>query len=243
MTIKISFDKDPANKDATAMVLDLRNSTALHRLLKKKEQRMLIVQMMIGIHEEILNYLYEYSGVEEADFAFNDTGDGYIIVFTNDLHAFSCVLCAVHLRDFLRKHIDKYNKKLKIDRRDLKYSFGIGIHTAYARFIEMEYKTLVNKTVSKKFILGNAANSAARVESMTKSFVDVDLLITGNTRLKCHKQAEEKYKQLFKKDGSCMNPIGEIRHIVKDFKPDGHKLFTISQQFIGDYKRLKKATK
>ena len=199
--------------------------------------------MMIGIHEEILNYLYEHSGVEEDDFAFNDTGDGYITVFTNDSHAFSCVLCAVHLRDFLRKHIDKYNKELKINRSDLKYSFGIGIHTAYARFIEMEYKTAVNKKVSKKFILGNAANSSARVESMTKNFVDVDLLITGNTRLKCHKQAETKYKKLFKKDGFYMNPVGEVKHIVKDFKSSGHKLFTISQQFIDDYKELKEATK
>lgn len=243
MTIKIKFDKDPTNRDATAMVLDLRNSTALHRLLKKNEQRMLIVQMMIGIHEEILNYLYEKSGVDEADFAFNDTGDGYIIVFTDDSHAFSCVLCAVHLRDFLRKHIDKYNKELKIVRSDLKYSFGIGIHTAYARFIEMEYKTADHKTVSKKFILGDAANSSARVESMTKSFVEVDLLITGTTRLKCHNQAEAKYKKLFKKNGSYMNPIGEVRHIVKDFKPNGHRLFTISQQFIGDYKEIKEATK
>ena len=38
MTIKINFDEDPSNRDATAMVLDLRNSTALHRLLKKKKK-------------------------------------------------------------------------------------------------------------------------------------------------------------------------------------------------------------
>ena len=243
MTIKIKFSEDPANRAATAMVLDLRNSTALHRLLKKKKQRMLIVQMMIGIHEEILNYLYEHSGVEEADFAFNDTGDGYIIVFTNESHAFSCVVCAVHLRDFLSKHIDKFNKRLKIGRRDLRYSFGIGIHTGYVRFIEMEYKTAVNKIVSKKFILGDAANSSARVESMTKNFWDVDLLITGNTKAKCHQQAESKFKKLFKKDGSYMNPIGEVSHIVKDYKSDGHKLYTISQQFNSDYKELKETTK
>ncbi len=243
MTIKIKFNKNPANRGATAMVLDLRNSTALHRLLENKKQRTLIVQMMIGIHEEILNYLYEHSGVEEADLAFNDTGDGYIIVFANESHAFSCVLCAVHLRDFLSKHIDKFNKDLNIDRSNLRYSFGIGIHTARARFIEMEYKTAVNKIVSKKFILGTAANSSARVESMTKNFLDVDLLITGNTRKKCQQQAQPKFKKLFKMDGSYMNPIGEVKHIVKDFKSDGHKLYTISQQFNSDYKELKETTK
>ena len=224
------------------MVLDLRNSTALHRSLKKKKQRMLIVKMMIGIHEEIINYLYEHSNVEEADFAFNDTGDGYIIVFRNKSHAFSCVLCAVHLRDFLSKHIDKFNKELKLDRSNLRYSFGIGVHTAYARFIEMEYKTALNKIFSKTFILGDAANSSARVESMTKNFVDVDLLITGNTRLKCHQQVDLKFKKLFKKTGSYMNPIGEVKHIVKDHKLDGHKLFTISDKFNSDYKELKETT-
>jgi class 3 adenylate cyclase len=229
--------------DATAMVLDLRNSTALHRLMKKKKQRMLIVRMMIGIHEEILNYLYEHSDVEEADFAFNDTGDGYIIVFTNESHAFSCVLCAVHLRGFLRKHIDTFNKKLKIDRSNLRYSFGIGVHTAYARLIMMDYKTANNKIFSKKFILGNAANTSARVESMTKNFVDVDLLITGNTRLKCHQQAESEFKKLFKKNGSHMNPIGEVRHIVKDHKADGHRLYSISDEFNIDYTERKETKK
>lgn len=239
MTIKINFSEDPVNREATAMVLDLRNSTALHRLLKEKKQRMLIVKMMIGIHEEILNYLYEYSGVEEADFAFNDTGDGYIIVFANKSHAFSCILCAAHLRDFLSKHIDKFNKEFKIDRSNLRYSFGIGVHTAYARFIEMNYETAVNKIFSKKYILGNAANTSARVEAMTKNFVNVDLLITGNARLKGHQQAEPEFKNLFTKDGSYMNPIGEVRHMVKDYKSDGHKLYTISKQFNSVYKELK----
>ena len=75
MTIKASFDEDPLNKKATALVLDLRNSTILHRYLNEKRQRKLIVNMMIGIHKEILRFLYEYSEVNEKDFAFNDTGD------------------------------------------------------------------------------------------------------------------------------------------------------------------------
>lgn len=243
MKRKIKFNEDPANKDATAMVLDLRNSTALHRTLSKKKQRMLIVKMMIGIHEEIINYLYEHSGVDEADFAFNDTGDGYIIVFINESHAFSCVLCAVYLRDFLRKHVDKFNEELKIEQSNLKYSFGIGIHTASARFIEMEYKTSSDNIISKKFILGNAANSSARVESMTKNFVGIDLLITGNTRLKCHKQAEIKFKKLFKIKNSCMESIGNVKHIIKDYKSDGHKLYSISDQFNSEYKKITKSKK
>jgi len=221
------------------MVLDLRNSTALHRELNQKMQRMLIVRMMIGIHEEILNYLYVHSGIKETEFGFNDTGDGYLLVFRDKSHAFSCVLCATHLRDFLHTHIDKYNKQLKIDRRRLKYSFGIGIHTAYARFIEMEYKIKDKKSFSKKIILGNAANSAARVEAVTKIFLDVDLLITGYTRQESQRQAPQKYKKLLKKDGLYFNQVGEVRHLVHDSKQNGHKLYTISPQFYQQYKKIK----
>ncbi len=238
MTITISSTEDPANRAATAMVLDLRNSTALLRLLKNKEQRMLIVKMIIGIHEEIINYLYEHSGVNKSDFAFNHTGDGYLIVFVNKSHAISCVQCAVHLRMFLRGHLKEYNRALKIDRRNLRYNFGIGVHTAYARFIEMEYKTDGDKISSKQFILGNAVNSAARVESMTKNFSGVDLIITGNTRQACQKQAANKVKKFFKKGEGYMKVIGEVRHIIKDSKADGHTLYTLSEKFNSHYKEL-----
>jgi class 3 adenylate cyclase len=243
MTIRISSTEDPANRAATAMVLDLRNSTALLRLLKSKEKRMLIIKMMIGIHEEIINYLYERSGVKKSDFAFNDTGDGYLIVFANESHAISCVQCAVHLRTFLRRHIAEYNRALKIDRGTLRYDFGIGVHTAYARFIEMEYKTDGDKISSKQIILGNAVNSAARVESMTKNFLGVDLLITENTRRNCQKQAAGKVKKLFKKDEGYMKVIGEVRHMIKDSKPDGHTLYTLSAKFNSHYKELLGVTK
>ena len=243
MTIRISSTEDPANRAATAMVLDLRNSTALLRLLKNKEKRMLIIKMMIGIHEEIINYLYERSGVNKSDFAFNDTGDGHLIVFANESHAISCVQCAAHLSTFLRGHIAEYNRALKIDRGNLRYDFGIGVHTAYARFIEMEYKTDADTIASKQIILGNAVNSAARVESMTKNFLGVDLLITENTRRNCQKQAAGKVKKLFKKDEGYMKIIGEVRHMIKDSKPDGHTLYTLSAKFNSHYKELLGVTK
>jgi len=238
MTIRISSTEDPANRAATAMILDLRNSTALLRLLKNKKKRMLIIKMMIGIHEEIINYLYERSGVNKSDFAFNHTGDGHLIVFANVSHAISCVQCAAHLSTFLRGHIAEYNRALKIDRVNLRYDFGIGVHTAYARFVEMEYKTDGDKIVSKQIILGNAVNSAARVESMTKNFFGVHLLITENTRRKCLNQAAKKGKKLFKKHEGYMKVIGEVRHMIKDGKPNGHTLYTLSAKFNSHYKEL-----
>lgn len=107
----------------------------------------------------------------------------------------------------------------------------------------MNYETVVNKISSKKFILGNAANTSARVESMTKNFVDVDLLITRNTRQQCQQQAVPKFKKLFKKDESLMTPIGELRHIVKDHKVNDHNLYTISEEFNSYYKELSETTK
>jgi class 3 adenylate cyclase len=228
---------DPENKPATVMVMDLRNSTALHRLLVKKPQRLLIVEMMIGIHKEVIRFLFEESGVSEANFAFNDTGDGYIIAFTDPSHAISCLMCALHLRSFLVEHLDKLNHALKIKSEKLRYSFGIGVHSAFVRLIRVEYKVNENNHLSNTLMLGNAANSACRVESMTKNFAEVDLLLTGYTRQLCQQQANKKVKKLFEKEGTHLIAIGDVRHLINDSKPNGHTLFTVSQDFYDVYKQ------
>jgi len=144
---------DPKNRPATAMLLDLRNSTALHRMLSKKNQRMKIVEMMCGIHKEIMDYLYNISGVNENDLAYNDTGDGYIIAFANQSHAISCLLCASHLRNYLTNHLSKFNSDLNLNTSANKYGYGIGMHTASARFIEMNYKATSKKEIKKNLFL------------------------------------------------------------------------------------------
>lgn len=141
------FTRDPKNKPATAMLLDLRNSTALHRMLSKKNQRMKIVEMMCGIHKEIMDYLYNISGVNEDDLAYNDTGDGYLIVFADPSHAISCLLCASYLRNFLTNHLSKFNAELNLNTSANKYAYGIGMHTAFARFIEMNYNATPKKEI------------------------------------------------------------------------------------------------
>ena len=145
-----------------------------------------------------------------------------------------------HYEEFLKDHIDTFNRKLKIDQDDLKYSFGIGLHTASARFIEMKYQTNSKKSEIKKFILGNAANSAARVESMTKNFIGIDLLVTGYTRKQSDLQADKRYKRLFKKNGDYMSEIGNVRHNIGDGRLKGHSLYTVSDSFYEDYHKIRK---
>ncbi len=73
---------------------------------------------------------------------------------------------------------------------------------------------------------------------MTKNLVDVDLLITGNTRKACKKQAQANVKVLFSKDGGYVKPIGEVRHIVKDYKANGHHLYMVPEEFCYEYRKL-----
>ena len=194
---------------ATALVFDLRNSTKLYRKLNKQKQRELILEMMKEIHSKIFRYLYEESGVGEDFFAYNDTGDGYLITFFNAEHSLSCVLCACYIRDSLKPLIEQYNEKLQLTDYDLKYKFGIGVHRSTIRLIPLGYKPPSGEVIKKIIIIGNASNSAARVETATKMFVDADLLITGYTRQQAEKECNRSEKVLFKKSGQYVKKIAE----------------------------------
>ena len=72
--MRVRVEKNPKNRDATSLVFDLRNSTALYRRLSRAKERKLIVEMMRGIHLKVMTYLYDKSLLTEEQFAFNDTG-------------------------------------------------------------------------------------------------------------------------------------------------------------------------
>lgn len=74
---------------------------------------------------------------------------------------------------------------------------------------------------------------------MTKNFIDVDFLFTGNSLKNIREQSPKKEKKIFKKTGKYVKQIGEVRHIVKDYVPKGHNLYTINKQFYDDYKNQK----
>ena len=222
---------------ATALVFDLRNFTKLYRKLGKQSQRNLIFDMMKEIHLKIFAYLYEQSGVGEDFFAFNDTGDGYLITFFNAEHSLSCVLCACFIRDFLKPLIERYNQELHLAGYDLKYKFGIGVHSSHIRLIPITYDPPSGELIRKTIIIGNAANSAARVEAATKMFADADLLITGYTREEAKKECSRSVKHLFNKGGPYVKKIAE-RLDIGDGQRGGHNLYSVSDAFYEKYKEI-----
>ena len=240
--MRVEVEKNPINRDATSLVFDLRNSTVLYRQLSSKKERKLIVKMMRGIHLYVMKYLYEESLLKEEDFAFNDTGDGYLITFLDSCHSFSCILCACHIRSFLIPHLAKFNKELELDPDKLSYSFGIGVHRAKVRLIGVKVETGNGKYLKKRIIIGNASNSAARVEAVTKSFFDINLLITGYTRQEAQKECHSNYKDLFDTDNKHLIKLGG-RFNIQDGKQKGHDLYVVKNQFFDKYKQISLSNK
>jgi len=74
---------------------------------------------------------------------------------------------------------------------------------------------------------------------MTKNFIDVDFLFTGNSLKYIRAQSPKNEKNIYKKTGKYVNQIGEVRHKVNDYAPNGHNLYTINKQFYDDYKNQK----
>ena len=240
--MNVRVEKNPQNRDATSLVFDLRNSTALYRQLSTIKERKLIVEMMRGIHLEVITYLYEKSLLNEEQFAFNDTGDGYLITFFDSKHSFSCILCACYIRSFLTPHLNKFNRKLGLENSNLKYSFGIGLHRATVRLIGVKIDTQDGNLLKKKIIIGNASNSAARVESVTKNFFDIDLLITGYAREEARKECNKAFRGLLNITGPFLMKLGG-RFNIQDGKKDGHNLYYVTSKFYQEYKRITLANK
>jgi class 3 adenylate cyclase len=240
--MRVRIDKNPVNMDATALVFDLRNSTKLYRKLKKLSEREVIVEMMSGMQKEVMKYLFEKSGLKETSVAFNDTGDGYLITFLDKRHSVSCVLCACYLREFLVKHLEKFNRRLGLSKGDVMYGFGIGVHRATVRLMPMKIESDDGHVIERRVIIGNAANSAARVESATKNFIDVNLLITGYTRQEARKECPKSFKKLFNKKGPYVKELGG-RFDVKDGKEDGHALYIVKENFYKKYQGISEREK
>jgi len=235
--LDVKVEKNPQNRDATSLVFDLRNFTVLYRQLHTKKERKLIVEMMREIHLEVIKYLYEKSLLNEEEFAFNDTGDGYLITFFDSKHSFSCILCASYIRSFLIPHLKRFNQKLGLGNNKVKYSFGIGLHRATARLIDVNINSQNGNLLKKKIIIGNSSNSAARVESVTKNFLDVDLLITGYTRKEARKECNKAFKGLLNKTGPFLIKLGG-RYNIQDGKKDGHSLYYVKNEFYEEYKKI-----
>jgi hypothetical protein len=216
--------------------LDLRNSTSLmreislgnnHNESKNSERLRIHASFLMEINEFIINKLNQ---LNHNKYYYNDTGDGHLCLFWDKTHAWTALKIACGLAEYLKKTIANYNEnQLKkwsnqIDHK-LKLGFGIGMHMGGSLIC-------YNENIKRQFVFGIVTNSASRVESYTKQFVDLPFLFTKNFNFYLHEQLE--FDAVRRKDWEPkLKKIKEVTHYkvdIKDSKSRGHLLYTISSQ-------------
>ena len=118
---------------------------------------------------------------------FNNTGDGHLCLVWNKTHAWTMTMdIACSINAYLEKRIKEYyahHLKLWAQgyKKELSIGFGIGMHTGESIVIE-------EKETNIKFAYGIVLNTAARTESSTKNFSNVNLLFTDYFKKRLEKQ-------------------------------------------------------
>lgn len=223
--------------------LDLRNSTIITREIsrandsaeKKNSERLKVhAHFLMEINEFIIDKLNQ---LNPGSYYYNDTGDGHLCLFWDKTHAWTALKIASGLAKYLEKKIKDYNEnQLKkwsdqIDRK-LNLGFGIGIHTGGSLIC-------YNENIKRQFVFGIVTNSASRVESYSKQFVELPLLFTKNFKYYLEKQLE--FDALNRKEWKArLKKIKEVTHYkvdIKDSKSRGHLLYTVDS---GDWKYFSK---
>ncbi len=229
----MSFDiPDPINRNyedgASALIVDIRGSSEIVREKSYSNSIETHDNEALTEHTEFMMQLFrcvfEYiESLRLGDcFAFNDTGDGCLCVFWNDKHPLTCirVASAIHKHLSLNEYVERNNIR-----------FGIGCHTGGC----VVYRT--SSSIKKDFVFGIVANTAARVETFTKSLRDAKnnpqddprLLFTGNFKQHLEPLLERDEKKR-------IAPISNNRFNLNDGKDEGHFLYTITKPGM-DFRR------
>ncbi len=112
---------------SSAFMFDLRNSTSIIRQISWDERLTKHIEFMMKLHETVYETIY--NNCDPKYFAMNDTGDGYLCVFWDELHALTCLNIAIKIHNFLKIQIPEHNKKLCIEENLLKFDYGFGLHS------------------------------------------------------------------------------------------------------------------
>ena len=195
-----NFNYEPIyNQDefgSSAFLFDLRNSTAITRRISWDKRLPIHMDFMMELHNKVYETLYNNCNPEE--FAMNDTGDGYLCVFWDKLHALTCLDMAVGIIEFLESNLPKHNEVLLLKDDIAKFDYGFAIHSGGSTINRTTYNKDA-KLIQKDFIFGIVVNTVARLESFTKNYIEFKFLATGNYRKTYLHQTEDKdMRNLFK---------------------------------------------
>lgn len=219
--------------------LDMRNSTLIVRTIsldqdsksvKATERLKIHAEFMLRVHELLSSKL---KGLDKDQYYFDDTGDGHFCLLWTKTHAWDILDIACTIARFLTAELKSYNAGPLQEwsneiNRPLKLDFGMGLHTGGSLIYE-------DGESKKKYAFGIVLNTASRVESYTKNYIDLSLLFTGNFK-SCLQQQHEHLKKgdqrakksIFQK----IKPASAFNIDIKDSRQDGHALYTILPQNI-----------
>lgn len=211
-----------SDKGSSAICIDIRNSTKLTRKIEKKEH--------LIKHTIILQNIKNLVFIESQDYvAINDTGDGFIALFWDEYHALRALRVGIAINVLIEEEIAiEYNKFIHDDLKiyDLPFDFGIGLHSGSS----IVYRKL---EINRDFMYGIVLNSAARLESFTKTFESCNFLLTGHFKDVLEKQFNKieytkkhniNFKTWFEEIAS---KISDQRFLINDHHPKGHILYKV----------------
>lgn len=219
---------------SSAFLFDLRNSTRITRMITWDNRLPKHIDFMMRLHEHVYTSLYD--NCDPKKFAMNDTGDGYLCVFWDNVHALTCLKQAIFIRDFLEENIQEHNQTLKLQDSHIKMDYGIGIHSGGSTINRSSYIN-GNQPIRKDFIFGIVANTVARLESFTKNYTEYKCLVTGNFKDVFSKQAtSDNLKSLFKDSSPYIKKsLGRVN--LNDGKKNGHIIYALTQDFIDLFRK------
>lgn len=224
-------------EQSSCYFLDMRNSTTIVRAIslhdksksEKATNRLIThAEFMLSIHE-LLNA--KLAGFDKQKYYFDDTGDGHFCLIWTKTHAWDLMDMACTIARFLTDQLKSYNEnELKSWsaewKEPLKLNFGIGLHTGGSIVYEDE-------VTQKLYAFGVVLNTASRMESYTKSYKSLSILISGNFKKFLRDQQFYLKKGDPRADASIFKKIKRVSSFkidIKDSKEDGHVLYTILEE-------------
>lgn len=221
---------------SSAFLFDLRNSTMIMRRISWDKRLPKHIKFMMKLHKKVYETLY--NNCDPNNFAMNDTGDGYLCVFGDKLHALTCLDMAIRIQEFLELNLSRHNELLNLKDDIVKFDYGFAIHSGGST-INRTTHTKNGTTIYKDFVFGIVVNTVARLESFTKNYVDFKFLVTGNYKDAYLKQAKTKNKDLHNlfTDKSPYVHVSLGRVNIKDGKDRGHIIYALSTDFIAKFKK------
>lgn len=147
--------------DCSVIVFDIRDFTR-NLIIFTKASDILFIKYIEHLQNTGLSLA---KTISPTNFFYNSTGDGFVLIFFGELHYVDAYIYSI----FLNKIIDRINSII-LSSKGHKFSYGIGADSGTVYRISISYKSQEN-------YIGNVINTAARIESETKSHSRAKVII------------------------------------------------------------------